>query len=317
MNKFLPVIGLLGCLMLANPLYAESDKPETSDKTAITVATAAIPASDEDAGLEDSMTYHLYDDVDLVSTLKFEYGKPRIIIKSVFPQLMSETDNEGVNGFNAVAMQITKDLIANYRSQVKDNEATQKKLAKDKITNNLYVDYNTSYVRAKGEHLASIRFSMQGYIGGMKRSFHQHRSLNYNLDQNKEIELSELFIPGSNYLEILSDYSYRVLVKRLFDKHMVSEGTAPTPENYAIWNIKPTGILITFDTRKVAPQIYGSQTVLIPYSVLESVMSPDSPLVDCLKHKTRCLSNNVLTGGFIDEASNTRHSRFDPILSKA
>ncbi|MCW5582533.1 MAG: DUF3298 domain-containing protein [Gammaproteobacteria bacterium] len=71
----------------------------------------------------------------------------------------------------------------------------------------------------------------------------------------------------------------------------------------SVWNIKPNGLLITFETGKVAPYIYGPQTVLVPYSALMDVIPPESPIADCITHRSRCLSNNLLTGGFIDEAS--------------
>src|SRR5260221_14743414 len=104
-------------------------------------------ADDDDKGLEDNMTFHVYDDVDLVSTLKFEYGKPKIVIKSVYPQLASETDHDGVSSFNPMALQIVQDQVSKFRAMVKDNASIQKKMAKGTITNNLYIDYNTSYIK--------------------------------------------------------------------------------------------------------------------------------------------------------------------------
>ncbi|VVC74830.1 Peptidoglycan-N-acetylmuramic acid deacetylase PdaC [Aquicella siphonis] len=275
----------------------------------------ANPA-DEDSGLEDSMTFHVYDDVDLVSTLKFEYGRPRIIIKSVYPQLVSETDHAGVDTFNEMALQYVKDEIALFRERVKDHAEAQKKIPKDKITNNLYIDYNTSYIKSKRDHIISIRFSIQGYVGGTAEPYHTHRVLNYNLDKNQAIELSDLFIPGSNYLEILSRYTRFDLARRLKNSSRIADGTLPVPESFANWNIKPTGIVITFDENRVAPDVYGAQTVLVPYSALSEVIAPDSPVADCIAHRSRCLSNNLLTGGFIDEAANTNHGRFNPILGK-
>lgn len=58
----------------------------------VSITSAFASDMDDDSGLEDNMTFHVYDDVDLVSTLKFEYGKPRIIIKSVYPQLAALTE---------------------------------------------------------------------------------------------------------------------------------------------------------------------------------------------------------------------------------
>src|SRR5438093_8080410 len=104
-----------------------------------TAISAFANIADEDRGLEDNMTFHVYDDVDLVSTLKFEYGKFRIVIKSVYPQLASETEREGINRFNELAMQLVQGEIAAFKEQVKNHELYQKKLPKNKVTNNLYL----------------------------------------------------------------------------------------------------------------------------------------------------------------------------------
>src|SRR5579885_215947 len=294
--QYLALIGMLSCLVAASPALAD--------------------AGDDDSGLEDNMTFHVYDDVDLVSTLKFNYGKPRIIIKSVYPQLASETDHEGINNFNDLAEQIVEDEISGFRNQVKENASIQQKMPKNKISNNLYIDYDTSYIRSKHNHIISIRFSFQGYVGGTAHPYHHQLALNYNLDTSQKIELSDLFLPESNYLEILSGYTSNVLSRRLQNRQMISDCTAARPENFANWNIKPNGLLITFDESKVAPYVYGAQTVLVPYTALQQVISPDSPIADCISHQRRCSNSNLLTGGFIDEAVNTLHGTLDPVLGQ-
>lgn len=279
-----------------------------------TAFSAFAAIADEDRGLEDNMTFHVYDDVDLVSTLKFEYGKPRIVIKSVYPQLVSETPHDGVYNFNELALQIVNDEIAQFRNLVKDNAAIQKKMDKKTVVNNLYIDYNTSSFKPAKDHIISIRFSIQGYVGGNKHPYHKYVTLNYNLDKNQRIELNDLFLPGSNYLNTLSEYSYSVLYKRLGNKSR-SGGAAPINENFMIWNMKPNGILITFGGSQVAPRGFGTQTILVPYSALTEIISPDAPIANCLQHPSKCRRNNLLTGGFIDEArnTNTSHGIFNPV----
>lgn len=261
-------------------------------------------AGTEDSGLEDNLTFHVFEDVDLVSTLKFAYGKPAVVIKSVYPQLASETEREGVKNFNKAALQIVNDEIAVFREKVKANAAIQKTMEKNKITNNLYIDYNTSYIKAKHNHIISIRFSMQGQIAGNHRPYHHFAVLNYNLDTSKPIELNELFIPDSHYLNLLSQYSRNILFNKLTNKTMIAAGTAPVSENFSNWNIKPNGLIITFNENQAAPSVFGAQTILVPYSVLSEVISPTSFIGDCMKHHSRCARNNLLTGGFIDEARN-------------
>lgn len=276
------------------------------------IMPAFADAGDDDKGIEDNRTFHVYDDVDLVSTLKFSYGKPNIIIKSVYPQLASETMRDGIDNFNELAMAIVQDEINQFRAKVKDYSFAQKTLPRTKITNNLYIDYNTSYIKSKHDHIISIRFTIQGFITGISQPYHHHRVINYNLDTSQEIELSDLFLPGSNYLALLSNYTSARLNRHLRNKDAISYGTAPMPGNYQIWNIKPNGLLITFEESQVAPRIQGAQTIFVPYSVLREIASPDSPVAACILHKKRCSSTHLLTGGFIDEAtkSNPQKTKF-------
>jgi hypothetical protein len=74
--------------------------------------------------------------------------------------------------------------------------------------------------------------------------------------------------------------------------------------------------LITFDEYKVAPYVEGTQIVNIPYSALKKYVSTETPLGNCLQHKSKCVRYNLLTGGFVDQAVNTKHRRFYPILSQ-
>jgi hypothetical protein len=271
-----------------------------------------------DNSIDHTPTYNLYDDVDLVSTLKFQYGKPRLVIKSVYPQLASDTDNDGVNNFNDMVTQLVQTEISSFEDNIKMNSPTQKVATKSKGNNNLYIDYDTSYLRAnKDHHIVSVRFSTQGYINNLAHPYHNHHVINYNINTAQTIELADLFQPNSNYLETLSGYCSQVLNKRLSNKEMISNGTAPTPENYAIWNIKANGILITFDEYKVAPYIDGAQTVLVPYSFLADIIAPESAIAPCINHKKRCASNNLLTGGFIDEADATPMNKRGEMLHLA
>ncbi|HEX4045792.1 MAG TPA: RsiV family protein, partial [Gammaproteobacteria bacterium] len=152
--------------------------------------------------------------------------------------------------------------------------------------------------------------------------YHHHFVLNYDLKNNQPLELGMLFNPNADYLTVLSTYTQMTLSNRhLPDKEMIAAGTAPKPENFRNWNIKPNGLLITFDEYQVAPYVNGTQTVLVPYSFLKSILNPTSPVTACVIHKKQCSRSNLLTGGFIDEALNlkrinSQHGGFNPTLSK-
>jgi hypothetical protein len=129
-----------------------------------------------------------------------------------------------------------------------------------------------------GQPVISILFHIDEYHGGVHPN-EWHDSINYNLLTNQTLRLGDLFNPGSDYLAAIGKYCSAELHQRadLFSNE-IETGAAPLLTNYAIWNITPAGLLITFETYQVGPYSAGPQSVLIPYQVLKEILRPDGPL---------------------------------------
>lgn len=304
MRKFITVISacLLTCTF-STCVFADDD---------------VIDASGEDR----KQTYHVFEDVYLTPTTTFQYYKPRIVIKNVFPKIETETLDDNIDTLNELIDNVTSEKADEFREQVNSYKAVQNAFPKDKLKNDLTIDFDTSIINTNDIPLVSIRFTVQGIITGMAHPYHQHFVVNYNLDTGNEIELADLFDPDSDYLNVIADYCRTQLSRKLPNPQMVSSGTQPLPDNYKNWNISPYGLLFTFDEAQVAPYVYGTQSVLVPYSALKDIVAKESPIYVCIKHRRRCTSNRVLTGGFVDEAANGRsvyakHSILNPRLRQA
>lgn len=260
--------------------------------------------------------FHVTNDLNLVPTTQFFYAKPKIVIKAVYPEIQSElideTPEENVQKFNDTVFSIVQEEVKKFKKQVADDMPAG--LPKSSIKNDMNIDFSTSAVSADDNPLLSIRFAIEAYVAGMAHPYQYHRTLTYDIYNGQEIQLADLFIPNSNYLAIIAEYCKNTLSKKLKDKQMLEAGTAPTAENFKNWNINPFGILITFDQAQVAPRVYGTQTVLVPYDKLAEILAPDTGVDACVKHRKKCLRNNVLTGGFLDQAINTKHGTLNPPL---
>ncbi|SRR5579883_8154 len=275
--KYVLVLSLLACLFsLSKISFAEDD--DVSD------------ASAEDR----QQIYHINDDVDLMPTLKIYYARPSITVRATVPQLLSDSNDENVDAFNQLVADTVKEEMVEFKKQVADNGSTKR--------NDLAIDFDASVINMANEPLISIRFTVHAMMNGMGPPYRHHRVINFDLNSGESLALEDLFQADTNYLDQLADYSREALNKKLKDKERIMQGTMPDADNYKIWNLSPHGLLITFEGYQVAPSRDGSQTVLIPYTVLEKEIDPDSTLANCLKHKRRCLGNKVLTGGFIDRA---------------
>ena len=285
MRKILFV--LFAILTLLNPIFGFADN------------------SDDDSAEDKKQIYHITKDISLIPTVKIQYDKPRVVAKAVYPLIESDmATDDNIDNFNRIIDSLIQEEISNFSKQVKNNQDVQANLDRSKIKNDLNIDFDASIVNTNKNPIVSIRFTIQGYIAGMAHPYHFHRVVNYDLHNGQELTLADLFKRDSNYLTVISDYTRNALSRRLKDKEMVAQGTAPKEENFKNWNINPHGLLITFDEAQVAPYVHGTQSVIIPYAVLKKILLPDSAVSGCLLHRKRCLQNNLLTGGFIDEAAN-------------
>ncbi len=282
----------------------------------------------DDDRKEDRQAFKIGKDLEMVSTIKFDYDKPKIMVKSVYPQLNNlnseppqETEargpntiddiyteydkiagKDGLSNFNQLVTMIVQEEMNAFKNEVKNKGGS------GEAKNRLYIDYDASVIRSGKSHILSIRFSMQASISGTYQ-YHYHRSLNYDLENDQKIELQDLFKPDSNYLFTLSHFARHTLLRGNASQDVVLNGTSPIPVNFDIWNLKPRGILITFDSRQVAAHAQGTQTIIVPYAVLKKIIAPNTPISGCIKHRYQCMEDTIVTGGFIDEAQNHRDMR--------
>jgi hypothetical protein len=284
---------------------------------------AVAEEADDNVPPPKEQIFRVYDDITLSSSIDFFYGKPKIVVKAVYPQLTSENGNPNVVDFNNLVYEFIQQQVTEFKNQVKLTTIDTADVPDAAIANGnrLYIDYAASVVGAKNDHIVSIRFNLQSYMAGQAHPTNKHHVINFNLDTDDEVDLSDLFAENTNYLEVMSSYTSRYLSKRLPQKNIIQDGMAPTADHFTLWNFKPNGILITFDEAQVASSVYGAQSVLIPYATLKDLIAADAPLASCIKRKKNCVRDHLVTGGFIDEADNSalinsHHRRLYPILSQ-
>lgn len=128
--------------------------------------------------------------------------------------------------------------------------------------------------------LLSLKFEASTYIKGAAHPNLVSFPLNYDLRAAQSLALSDLFLPRSAYLALLSSACLGDLQKRDFP--LFPEGAAPKIENFRSWNLTPGGLLVTFDAYQVAPYAAGPQEVTVPYARLRPLADPAGPLAGYL-----------------------------------
>jgi hypothetical protein len=127
----------------------------------------------------------------------------------------------------------------------------------------------------QGGDLWSILFNTSVYMDGAAHPGDYVQTITFDFEDSRAITMDELFLPGSDYLELISEYSTQELSARDIG---FSTGAEPTAESYRNWNITADGLMITFERGQAAAQAAPAQIVIIPYNHLKDVIDPQGPL---------------------------------------
>lgn len=183
-----------------------------------------------------------------------------------------ELVNAGASGdaFNEVVQQMLIAELDSFKAQ-----AAARQEAGETETSTLLMDFNLYRVDPL---FVSILVMEDIHLAGDDGSTLRHSVLNYNIPQSRFLELADLFLPDSNFIFVLAEFSYRELDARL-DTPFGMDGLQPIPDNYARWNITPNGLLLTFEQSQAPLNEDGTaRQVLIPYNILEYFIDPAGPL---------------------------------------
>jgi hypothetical protein len=124
--------------------------------------------------------------------------------------------------------------------------------------------------------LVSLYYQLTTVSVGSAHPGNSSMGFNFSSGLGRELHLSDLFQPGSGYLQVLSAFCTGKLKA---DRRLVFEkGVQPTLENFHKWNITPDGLLITFDPYQVAPYSDGYIQITVPYSIVSSILDSRGPL---------------------------------------
>jgi hypothetical protein len=194
---------------------------------------------------------------------------PAYTLTAQIPQL-NGSDDPRVLAFNQRVNDLVTKEVDTWRQSFQELPLTS-----NSNGSSLSVTYTSSSVM---RDIWSFKFDSAFYADNAAHPGLNSITLNYDLGQGRELSLSDLFLPGSNYLETISSYCVTELSKLQFFDGPFTDGAKPTVENYRNWTLSPDGLTITFDTYQVGPGAAGPQQVVVPFSALKSILNPQGPL---------------------------------------
>ena len=137
------------------------------------------------------------------------------------------------------------------------------------VFNSVSVDYE---VVLATDSFLSIYFETFSYGIGAAHAVQSSFVVNYDLAARRQLELSDIFKPGSKYLEFISAYCTKQL-SQTEGQLLFQDELAPVARNFASWNMTDEGVKFHFDACKLSGCANGKQTVLIPFTALRPMMS--------------------------------------------
>lgn len=171
---------------------------------------------------------------------------------------------------------ITADLKAFVQSQIDQFKedtawATDPSIAPAEADS---LSLDVTYIESMNEYADNYVFTIASYTGG---AHGLQATVTYSYDEHgKRLTVADLFINGTDGLTTVSTYVMKVLSSRkLSDQGWITEGAAPTVENYDSFTIDTGSITFIFDPYQVAPYAAGKQTVTVPVAAFKSIANPN------------------------------------------
>ena len=213
-------------------------------------------------------------------------------VSAAYPQLIGVTD-PNYDRFNQTVRNLISRKVSDFKKEM--TPSAEDELAPDEnpvIDDSLGSDITVNYELALAkDDLIAIQFTVSSYSAGAAHPNSYTEVVNFDLKNGKSLKLADLFLPGSKYLETLSNFCIQELKKQAkaqgdyaaMDDDWIKRGAGAELTNYDNWTITKKGLGITFDPYQVAAYAAGPQNVLVPYSAVKEIIKPEGVLGQFLK----------------------------------
>lgn len=196
-------------------------------------------------------------------------------VNIVYPVISNFGENKGINfesyyGFNSFVrkrMEAERDSFIVWMSDWEITEWNKNMSSEYEIFDSVYYAEND---------MISVLFSGYSYFAGAAHPNNWNFSINYDLDNNREIFLNDLLSPGweTKISEIcIAEITKQKKENGIEPDEWVKDGAGPKEENFKVFNVKKDGLLITFPTYQVGSYAEGPSEVFISYTGITDIIN--------------------------------------------
>ncbi len=132
--------------------------------------------------------------------------------------------------------------------------------------------------------LLSCEITTFSAVAGMAHPLTTITALNYTVEGEGPLSLSDLFLSNAEYLNYISTVCIQQLSAKAQKegyenvKDMILSGASADAKNFNQWVVNNDSLYIIFNVYQVMPYVMGIQTVPIPLSEMTSMLDPKGPL---------------------------------------
>ncbi len=179
---------------------------------------------------------------------------------------------QGYDDFNAKAEKIIMEELNNFKKNALENDAAVKATSSPEEYVRYPREYGLDISYEKGEvneSIISVVYSVYVDTGGAHPNGY-YISLNYDVKNNKEIALADLFANQPDYLRKISTYAVADLAKQVAERmgntegSWIMDGAGPKGENFSVFMINNNSLTFYFSPYQVAPYVAGDFKVAMP-----------------------------------------------------
>ena len=139
------------------------------------------------------------------------------------------------------------------------------------------------YEGKKAPHTLSYLYTTHADTHGAHPNTY-FRTFTFDTKTGASLTLKDLFVPGTEYLSVVSVHARKQLVDSIaaregvkasqVDVEYLNRGTVPSSDNFQNWYLEGHTLILIFPPYQVAPYAAGVQTVIIQLSQLATILNP-------------------------------------------
>jgi hypothetical protein len=216
-----------------------------------------------------------------VSSQEFNEDKKdtalRYTIHIKIPQVKGIKNKNFETKLNQEIQKKIQTIILNFKKDIGNWDESPQESAQ---FSSLDVDYQITTISQK---TVSLSFKGYQYMAGAAHPFFFYVSFNYDIEQQRELELADVFKKGTNYVTTISKLAVDKLVNaaeqqgQKTDREIIEAGVGPKLENFQNFTLSKEGITFLFDDGQAASRAEGEKQVLLNWTELLSIIDTKGP----------------------------------------